>query len=263
MYQLKINQWFGRLGNNLQQLSNAIYVAEKTRSTLSFPSHHMITDSYFDFSRGRNSKHKILSNFWNNKLENFAVTIEEIEEKRSSILKNNILPLMPYNRKKQDFDMVIHFRGGDIFGKNPHHNMVQAPYSYFRRVLEIEEAKRVLLVCEDNKNPIVPKLQNSGSGIDFIYHSGTIEEDVNLILNAKTLALPGNTSFSRILAQTSSNLEKIYLPIPGNDPKLLKFDIETVYVSVDDYIKLGQWKYDSLQKKMLIEHPLSKTRLYS
>ena len=96
-----------------------------------------------------------------------------------------------------------------------------------------------------------------------MYHSGTIEEDINLILNTKILALPGNTSFSRILAQTSLNLEKIYLPIPGNDPKLLKFDIEAVYVSIDDYIKLGQWKYDSLQKKMLIEHPLSKTRLYA
>ena len=262
MYQLKISQWFGRLGNNLQQLSNAIYIAEKTRSTLSFPSHQMIADSYFDFSGGRSCKHQILSDFWNDKLESFAVTIEEIEQKRSSILKNNILPLLPYKRKKLDFDMVIHFRGGDIFRKNPHHNMVQAPYSYFRRVLEIQKANRVLLVCEDCRNPIVPKLQNSSSGIDFIYHSGTIEEDINLILNTKILALPGNTSFSRILAQTSLNLEKIYLPIPGNDPKLLKFDIEAVYVSVDDYINLGQWKYDSLQKKMLIEHPLSKTRVY-
>lgn len=263
MYQLKISQWFGRLGNNLQQLSNAIYIAEKTRSTLSFPRHKMITSSYFDFSGGRSCKHQILSDFWNDKLENFAVTIEEIEEKRSGILKNNILPLLPYKRKKLDFDMVIHFRGGDIFRKNPHHNMVQAPYSYFRRVLEIQGVKRVLLVCEDNKNPIVPKLQNSGSGIDFIYHSGTIEEDINLILNAKALALPGNTSFSRILAQTSLNLEKVYLPIPGNDPRLLKFDIEAVYVSVDDYINLGQWKFDSIQKKMLVEHPLSKTRLYA
>ena len=84
-----------------------------------------------------------------------------------------------------------------------------------------------------------------------------------MILNAKTLALPGNSSFSRILAQTSSNIEKVYLPIPGNDPKLLKFDIEAVYVSVDDYINLGQWKFDSIQKKMLVEHPLSKTRLYA
>ena len=84
-----------------------------------------------------------------------------------------------------------------------------------------------------------------------------------MILNAKALALPGNTSFSRILAQTSLNLEKVYLPIPGNDPRLLKFDIEAVYVSVDDYINLGQWKFDSIQKKMLVEHPLSKTRLYA
>ena len=83
-----------------------------------------------------------------------------------------------------------------------------------------------------------------------------------MILNAKALALPGNTSFSRILAQTSLNLEKVYLPIPGNDPRLLKFDIEAVYVSVDDYINLGQWKFDSIQKKMLVEHPLSKTRVY-
>ncbi len=263
MYQLKINQWFGRLGNNLQQLSNAIFVAEKTRSTLSFPFHQMITDSYFDFSGGKSCKHKISSNFWNDKLESFAVTLEEIEQKRSSILKNNILPLIPYKRKKQDFDMVIHFRGGDVFAKNPHYNMVQAPYNYFRRVLEEQEAKHVLLVCEDNKNPVITKLQNSRIGIDFVYHSGTLEEDINLILNAKTLALPGNSSFSRILAQTSSNIEKVYLPIPGNDPKLLKFDIEAVYVSIDDYINFGQWKYDSFQKTMLIEHPLSKIRLYS
>ena len=152
MYQLKISQWFGRLGNNLQQLSNAIYIAEKTRSILSFPFHQMITESYFDFSDGRSCKHQILSDFWNDKLESFAVTIEEIEEKRTNILRNNILPLLPYKSKKQDFDMVIHFRGGDIFRKNPHHNMVQAPYSYFKRVLEIQDAKRVLLVCEDNKN---------------------------------------------------------------------------------------------------------------
>ena len=51
----------------------------------------MITNAYFDFSYGRSCKHKILSDFWNDKLESFAVTIEEIEEKRSSILKNNIL----------------------------------------------------------------------------------------------------------------------------------------------------------------------------
>ena len=202
----------------------------------------------------------LTSNELLNEVMSIVKTPEYFYDKNNAYIYRAILEL---HQSEQDFDMVIHFRGGDVFAKNPHYNMVQAPYNYFRRVLEEQEAKHVLLVCEDNKNPVITKLQNSRIGIDFVYHSGTLEEDINLILNAKTLALPGNSSFSRILAQTSSNIEKVYLPIPGNDPKLLKFDIEAVYVSINDYINFGQWKYDSFQKTMLIEHPLSKIRLYS
>ena len=49
-YRLRITHWEGRLGNNIQQLCCALFVAEKTKSLLTYPDHAILSNKMFDFT---------------------------------------------------------------------------------------------------------------------------------------------------------------------------------------------------------------------
>lgn len=65
-FNICISHWSGRLGNNLFQLSSAIYFALKTKSTVTYHDHPIIKQHKFDFSESQNLK-PIFHNFFYNK----------------------------------------------------------------------------------------------------------------------------------------------------------------------------------------------------
>lgn len=259
-YDVSINNWSGHLGNNLFQLSSALYFGLKTKSKISFPKHPIIRKNTFDFSNSGNLK-PISHDFFYNKnfFLNFKecnLDLEELENQRSEILKKFVLNLMPFEEFELPYDIVIHFRGGDVFSKNPHNSYVQCPLSYFKKILCIENPEKTLIVCEDMSNPIISILMKLDW--DFSIQSSDLKKDINTILNAKVLVCGGVSTFTQALSMMSSKLEKVYYPIfesNGDDFKIRRENAIPLFHK--NYINGFNWKFNDEQIKTMLNYPES------
>ena len=270
-YHYYISGWVGRTGNHILQLSQAIYLSEKCNGVCEYRENDFFENKIFDFSNGSSIQNYFNETFWelNPKYtptnENYSA---DLHYQRPRILREYILPIFkPYQKIDLNYDLVIHIRGGDsIEGKGCPPQYVQAPLSYFLRILEKENPQKVLLVCEDNKNPVIEKLKETKYNIE-VHVGNNVFTDANKILNAKKIVIGGVTTFSLLLSQMSSNVEVVYYP-KFEDGWILKEDelwkrdhwynfenflgkmeADVIPVSLNNYIKIGQWGYYSLDEK--------------
>lgn len=257
-YNLSIQNWNGRFGNNMLQISHGVYFARKTKSKFSFPRHSVIKQQVFDFSDPEISEPKLSINhdfFYN---ENFFrqfgdYSIQESENEMPEIMKTFILPLLPYKPFDLKYDLVMHFRGGDIFLRNPHGEYVQSSLSYFRKILWIEKPKSTLLVCEDKSNFLIDMLMQSEWNCTF--QSSSQIQDINTILNARKLVCGGVSTFTKALALSSEKIEKVYYPWFEGNGNGHKINIpNAVQVFHRNYIKGSQWRNDENQKSLMVNH---------
>lgn len=264
-YKFRITNWYGRMGNNIFQLSHALYLAMKTKSTLEFPNHNIIKQNFFDFSNGEEKLQSYNSDFWDtnilrNKFNDFSY--DEFCNLRPSILRDYILPLLPHDDLDLNYDIVIHLRGGDIFTHPVHPLYVQSPFSYFKKILDVEKPNNAIIVCEDRKNPLIPLLLDSIPNCQI--NSNLLLEDINIILNCKKLIIGGETSFSHLLAQASKKIEKVYCPVFegfGKESYIGSDICEIIFVHHENYIKSGEWKFDEKQKDLMFLHSTNDLRL--
>ena len=250
----------GRFGNNLIQISSGLMNAEKNNSNLYFPYHSMLNDS------------KIILNE-NNKddcFEDLFWGISFDENIRRRLCKKYLNKLIIFQEEKlNDNDLVIHLRGGDIFQLNPPKNYVQAPFSFIKEVIEITKPKTIYVVYEDETNPNVSMISNTYENVVFV---NDLQIGINLILSTKKLVITGVTTFSRMLAMCSLNIETIYQPsfirtddyILNNDDDIdcgnnyitIKFcdynDIENIILPIKNDIKYPQWYWNNDMYSKLI-----------
>lgn len=259
-FNIQLSEWGGRLGNNLMQLACAIYIASKNDSVLSYPKHPFIGEKKFDFSTG-SLKGNYKSKFWiyseedsKSFKEDFEVfDYQEYENEKPKILRELILPLLPYVDLEIKFDLVVHIRGGDIMKHPTHPLYVQSPLCYFEKIFDTEKPESVLLVCEDFTNPIIPYIMNLGYNCTL--HQGSVVEDMNILLNCRKMVIGGETTFSRILAQASKKIEKVYIPLYEESiiQSIFKTDrAQTIFVEHKNYIKHGNWKFNDEQKELMV-----------
>ena len=144
--------------------------------------------------------------------------------------------------------LVIHFRGGDIFDRvNPPVFRHQPPVSWYIKVIEMHKKRHLdislVLVCEDNINPCIQKILEYASkhSITYRIQSSSLEDDYSWILAAKTLVPSGGT-FTDPAINTSTCLERVY-----------KFKDEHI---TGKYIKRGFWRATSEQIDLMKSLPL-------
>lgn len=270
-YHYTVSGWIGRTGNHLLQLSHAVYLAEKYNGICEYRNNDFFDKKTFDFSNGNPIKQYFKESFWELYTKYNPVNVNysnDLHYERPRILREYILPIFkPYKKINLDYDLLINIRGGDIMvGKGSPPQYVQAPLSYFLRVLEKENPQKVLLVCEDNKNPVIEKLKETKYNIE-VHTDNNPFTDANDILNTKKLVIGGVSTFSLLLSQMSSNVEVVYYP-KFEDGWILKEDelwkrahwynfenflgkmkADVFPVTIDNYIKIGQWGNYSLDEK--------------
>jgi len=276
-YHYYVSGWIGRTGNHLLQLSHAIYLAEKYGGICEFRENDFFRNKIFDFSNGIPIENYFNESFWelNPKYtlstENYS---EDLHQERPRILRDYILPIFnPYKKIDSNFDLVINIRGGDILtGKGSPPQYVQAPLSYFLYILEKENPKKVLLVCEDRKNPVINQLEKTNYNIE-VHADNDPFTDANEVLNSKKLVIGGVSTFTLLLAQMSFNVDTVYYPKFEDGWNLSEDELwkrdhwynfenflgimksNIVPVTINNYIKIGRWGDYSLEEK--IEHMLN------
>ena len=278
---LTIYTWYGRLGNNVIQIINAIYYAEKNNhKCVKFPLHNLFKKNSIDVDIGDNVENK--SNFSNRFFFLKELKINDLEPyMMKTIFQKYIKPIMTIefnDNYDQDDTIYFHFRGGDIFTNNGGHpDYTQPPLIYYKDI--IKNYEKAVLLCEDKRNPCINELlkldnveyqqNNIRYRFSFIqpeyfttYQYVGEKKDLSTFSNASNIGLCSGT-FSFLAYLISDNLKNLYIPdfLPkyfstlgilsnGSWGENLKLHI----INLPNYIEVGKWKFNINTRKMMLEY---------
>jgi hypothetical protein len=161
--------------------------------------------------------------------------------------------------------LVIHIRSGDVFRESPHHSLGQPPLSFYEKVLQHSRPQSVVLVYEDDLNPVISQLRSHLETLPLSYsvHSGDLRSDLRLLLSARQL-VTGNGTFGQALLAISPNLERWYDFGEGKErfPTSRRRSVVSITDRAGDYVAaLGHWENSLIQRELMVSYPASKLKL--
>jgi len=252
-----IEGWYGRLGNNIQQISLAIIYAKKNGLRATTPDHTNIKPISFGQSKFWPDMLKIKNRFFYfsepgelvHPFSDITLEYRYICENIQDIAREFIAPNFKFKIGEPlgDNVLVIHLRGGDVFreGKNAVTTYVQNPLSFYQNL--IKNFDKTILVCEPgHENPIVSILKDNPA---VTIQSSSVEEDFSTLLRAKNIATSGVGTFAIAAALCSKNITKLfctnlYLKEHLNPEMVKNADVHCIRIG-DEYLKIGSWSGDA------------------
>lgn len=271
-----IDKYYGRFGNNLQQIAIGYLYAKKHNYNF-FSKNHKLIDRVEIINKPISGMFKIFSkqySFFYLGLEKDSVSKFDIDliKDRDYYMKNindvfkNYLSknISFYNSSQLDNKtLVIHIRNGDVFsGKSKYKNYVQNPLIYYEKL--IKKYEKVIVVTENyGNNPILKKIKEYPN---VTIQSLSLEEDFKTLLSAKNLATSGVGTFSIAAALMSKNLKNLYCSNIFLDhhlnPYMLDANSVNIHIyNIKNYIDIGEWVFNSgtsdmmMSEKIIIEEP--------
>lgn len=261
---VNIINWYGRLGNNITQIINAIIFAYyKKINIINFPTHYFFKSQSIDLKIcSSNSNSKINNNSYNDiffsrkeicKKYNLKETMFENNQINIRKIIKNLFNLPEYKKLNiSDNTLTIHIRSGDVYSKNPHPGWIQPPLIFYENIINEKEWEKIILICEDDKSPIIKPLMNKYKNISFIIQS--LEKDINLIIQSKNICF-GMGSFIPTLLLLNENLNTIYYPryCYRYVLELVSYKNKKEYELLN-YIKKGEWKNTDEQIYFMLKY---------
>jgi len=258
-----ITKWYGRLGNNITQIINAIYFAEYFKiDKIMFPRHNNFNTYQIDLKKYINEKKNdklYQHDFFSRKkiCESYNICesiFDDVNVKVGDILKK-IFIFKSENLDLNNDDLVIHIRSGDVYSKSPHPGWVQPPLTFYEKIIDSKPWKRIFLICEDNKSPIIQPLLIKYNFIHFKLQS--LAEDINYILQCKNICF-GMGSFVPTLLIMNDHLNTIYYPsyCYRYVLELVSYKVKKEY-DLPNYIKKGEWKNTDKQILFMLNYTFS------
>lgn len=209
---IEIQKWYGRLGNNIIQLVNAIHIAVHYNYNIILPKHNYFALQYIIINHDININSKRLHDqyffFYNTRIKGINNTIFYQNKVKVYDILRSMFVAKP-NGDLLENDVVIHIRSGDIFGPRPHPNYIMPPLSYYTDILNKRNFNRIIIVAEDNLNPCIPALLKLYPNSYF--KKDTLSNDINKILGCRNIIESFGTFIPYILL-FSNNIKHIYRP---------------------------------------------------
>jgi hypothetical protein len=238
------NEWFGRLGNNILQLSHAIAIAIVHKHNFKF---NVKNHDFFDLVTIKEYFEKYNNNetitdkhnyFYTDRNEILQKVCNENVDERNQILKKAFL--IKNINKLNENDLVIHIRSGDIFSSTPHPMYVPPPLSYYVKEINKFDYEKIHIICEDTSNPVVNKLLKLYT--NSTYEKNSLEKDIKIILGTTNILYSVGT-FIPALMMLSDNIKYIHRPF-----KDLKNENEEYYKI------MCPWKNTSNQRDYILTY---------
>ena len=268
-----IELWYGRLGNNIIQIINAITYAKLKQLDyvyLNSP-HRSLSSRVINVSGSANTfsvktsecKHKHTYYYTGDipELQNSLYHRDTSYEIFHMYIKPIYIHSKIHNQAHPDSDstLYIHIRSGDIFSKaKPHKLYVQPPLSYYNHIITEMKPEHIILVSEDRLNPCINALLTKYTGmITHVCNPGDPKNDIAVLCRAKQIVF-GMGTFSFPIMCMSGNLAKVWFPKYDNDVQgpISLPHLQTMYVSLPGYMKPGEWENTPAQRKLMLEYPL-------
>ena len=185
--------------------------------------------------------------YFNNIENDFPLKTSEIKYYKANIhyyAKNILFKKLKFY-KNIDIDkdtLVIHVRSGDIFYKDWHSLYVQNPISFYLKIAK--DYENIIVVTNEIKNNFI--LKELEKHINFNVYSGTLIDDINILMNATNLATSGVSAFPVACALLSQKLEKfiysnIYLDEHLNPEMIDKNIVKKIKYNITNYIEIGEF----------------------
>jgi hypothetical protein len=124
---------------------------------------------------------------------------------RIMILRDEISRNLP-NVKTNKNDLYIHIRSGDSF-MNQGNLYTPAPYCFYQKILDNFKFKKIFLLSEDDRNPVIGKLISDYPKI--IHKLNPVKYDIAALMNAYNM-VNSASSFSQICIGLNINLKKLW-----------------------------------------------------
>lgn len=162
-----------------------------------------------------------------------------------------------------DSHLVIHLRGGDVFGPRKPASYGQPPLAFYETLLAHEAWTGVTVVHEDEKNPVLRPLLESCTArkIPVTTHSGSVVDDIAVLLGASTL-VAGRGTFMPAVVGLSRNVRRVFYfhdkfslhpPVAGVEIVRI-IDKEGTYVQ--DVLS-NNWENSEYQHNLMLSYPQS------
>ena len=260
---LTINQWYGRLGNNIQQIALGIMYARQHGYRFISPEHELIKSiayncpHFFDWMPKR--KNRFFSFIGTEDVPDIPLDYEYIKEQMHVTIQSLIAPNLkiPKLEPLGDDCLVIHLRGGDIFNPDKTHcDYVQNPLSFYTQL--IPKFKEILVVAEPGeKNPILNALKER---YPIRIQSKSVSDDFATLMQATHLASSGVGTFALAAAMCSTSLRHFYCSdrylSEHLNPDMLKQTTKVHITPLTDYIKIGTWDLSNQMLKQLLHYAI-------
>jgi hypothetical protein len=244
-----------RFGNNIKQLFNAIYLAEKSNTPkIQFDfAHFNATELTIQINENMPVAKEIVAHSFFYDIEKQFPNFQRLTEQDFNRISKYITPLLIYEPPlldKYDFEngLFIHIRSGDIFStQNPHPKYAQPPLDYYLKIIHKENASedqtRLYFFYEDAQNPVVNKLKEIFP--NATHTSLSMPKLIGVFLNTRKAVSGQGTLISSILRLNPQI--QIHYTISTCAPCST-----TKTVKLPNYIK--QWKNTKEQHEIMLNY---------
>ncbi|MHA1381580.1 MAG: hypothetical protein ACTSRG_24700 [Candidatus Helarchaeota archaeon] len=258
-YEISVDRWFGRLGNNLIQISNAMNIALNTKSRVKFPKYRikLLKNLHmFDFTEFDRCNIPIHGHFY---YPHHCYGYHAKFSDMRMILRDYINPILsvePVNFIDKN-TLVINIRSGDIFLENtPHRKFFQPPLSFYKYVINHNNYDDIIIVTErDLRNPCIRGLLRFNKDIRVTAPSPV--KAASIILKARHLVL-GTSSFCLMLSLLSKNIKIVHTCNP--DYLWNSEDYSIIYYKLKNYPN-DNWRCTPEQLDLMMKYPIENIKI--
>lgn len=252
-----IKEYYGRLGNNVIQLINAIKVAiDNHYNIIKICKPHLYIDTMEivvnnEVLDKKDDLYDLESNFYEYAMKDkvFVDTKIFIE-----IFDRYIRPVLRLRLETNEiYDFSLHLRGGDA---RFHNLYVPVPLYFVNKIYE----KGLILVTQDLSLSLSKYLYSKKL---VKWNRNTIDKDLSILANSKKLAL-GYGTFALLALVLNRRFERLYLPdyVYEDFKNRWKFDAkeylrdgqELIIIDLPNYIKVGENKWTPKIDKYVLEY---------
>ncbi|CAK0790064.1 unnamed protein product [Prorocentrum cordatum] len=230
-----ITNWYGRIGNNIIQVVNAILFCQANGyEKLKLPADMKNLNHLFDMpndiaivQRTMDDSVKLTCK-WNPPYMHWffgrcmsitkGIFKRTMEEYLVPHLTNSTAAACRQEHGHPFNGLTIHLRSGDTARQSMHTSQTAyASCSFFEKVIYDQKFTAARVVTEaDLSHPCIPFLRTRlpEMGVPVSFESSTIEQDACALMNARYLAFGSWSTFSQTLELLNDRVAKSFLPVP-------------------------------------------------
>lgn len=267
----------GRFGNSIAQVLNALEIAHKLESpAVLYHRFDAMRNESVDLGDGvslervkpfRCDRRTVPKIMWRTSAITPSILFcqpceERFNKARAALREATGVQELLTTSNQTDRELTIHVRGGDVFSEGPEEMYGQPPWAFYLRVLESQRWERVVVVSEDDRNPVVALIEKwcLQNDVKSVNAGGSFSSAVEAISRGRNLVSATGT-FLPAIAYLSGG-ERVLFQFHVKPSPFVCSKNTTVKVVKDrseHYVKSvmsHNWENSEPQKILMVSYPL-------